>query len=1068
MRNALARLSLFAIFFCPLSVRAQPAPEQTLYPRVETGLHEADINAMVLLPDGHAFATVSDDKSARIWSVDALAPKGIVRPPIGPRDDGALYAVAANARILAVAGRVRDLAGHFAIQIFSLPDMRPLGSVNGLPAPIFALAFSPSGGMLAAGMIDDGGIRFFDLRNHVLIPPDPAYHGSVTGMAFDPTGRLAVAAKDAALRLYDPDGHRLGDTTKLRAGAQPFGVAFSPDGSQLAVGDRQHAVVHLFSVAAGGKLTQLADLQGVAGGRTGSFDFVAFSADGKSVLAAGSYKDAAGQRYIRRWALDSRTASETAVAADTITGLLPAGESLLFTTAEPAIGRLDAGGHVAAHVGAHHIDFRNAALDSFHVSPDGATISMPLSGQPQAGQTRQTLLFNVQTRRFVSPDAAPPHMTLPLANVAHLVVTEWFNSHAPKVNGTVVPLERDETTHAVAVAPDGSGAALATDFFVRFVRPGGQGWSKVVTSAAWAVNISGDGRLVVVGLGDGTVHWYDTATGSELLALYVDPPNDSAPKGHFVVWTTPGGFFDHDHPNDDGPDGRALIGYQFNSVDHRSSSFIQIGQLYGRFFRPDLVGLAFRNDQAALLAASAQQAGDAAQAIASGLPPQIVIVDKCGRDASSNASGCPATRPLDRAAPPGIDLQTTAEKVLVQWKVTDPSGKPGSVRVQRNGAVLAPDDVFVDDEDTHSRTEEAEFALGDGLNTIRLTPFGAGGAVEAASTGVAELKLFRETIPQAVAARPPKRLYVLSVGVSKFSNEKFNLRNADGDATALADLMQQASPPVYDRAIVKSLLNQDATAANIMAALTDIAAHAEPDDLVLVFLAGHGQQVGGKYYFAPADMGTANPELLAGLYAPLHGTADPTDQLINELYRREGLGQDQLLSVVQTIKASRLALILDTCFSAYLATEDAVLQRDLNATVTNGIGHAAGRFVLSSAISLANDTSQADETALPADEQGHGLFTSYLLQALRGDENYSRRGLVDVYNLASYTVDKVQAVTARLAKLQEPTYFFNGSQFFALHAIQVANSAPAPAAPTRATPILAAPTGAIRAASAGR
>jgi hypothetical protein len=98
-----------------LQPASDPAADQTLYPRVETGLHEADINRLILLPmpasaiPGSAnpasptIVTVSDDKSARLWSADDFAARGIVRPPIGDRDIGQVYAVAATGSLLAIA-----------------------------------------------------------------------------------------------------------------------------------------------------------------------------------------------------------------------------------------------------------------------------------------------------------------------------------------------------------------------------------------------------------------------------------------------------------------------------------------------------------------------------------------------------------------------------------------------------------------------------------------------------------------------------------------------------------------------------------------------------------------------------------------------------------------------------------------------------------------------------------------------------------------------------------------------------------------------------------------------------
>jgi WD40 repeat protein len=62
-------------------------------------------------------------------------------------------------------------------------------------------------------------------------------------------------------------------------------------------------------------------------------------------------------------------------------------------------------------------------------------------------------------------------------------------------------------------------------------------WQRAAPSIVWAVNISGDGRLVIAGYGDGTIRWHRMDDGRELLALYV-----LADKQNWVAWT-PEGFY---------------------------------------------------------------------------------------------------------------------------------------------------------------------------------------------------------------------------------------------------------------------------------------------------------------------------------------------------------------------------------------------------------------------------------------------------------------------------------------------------------------------------------------------
>ena len=62
-------------------------------------------------------------------------------------------------------------------------------------------------------------------------------------------------------------------------------------------------------------------------------------------------------------------------------------------------------------------------------------------------------------------------------------------------------------------------------------------WRRAVPGAAWAVNISGDGRLAVAAYGDGTIRWHKMDDGAELLALFA-----FADGSNWIAWE-PGGRF---------------------------------------------------------------------------------------------------------------------------------------------------------------------------------------------------------------------------------------------------------------------------------------------------------------------------------------------------------------------------------------------------------------------------------------------------------------------------------------------------------------------------------------------
>ena len=1032
-RAAWLRRGLFALgLVCAGIAPLRAASDFDLYLRIETGEHEADINRIALIPGTDMFVSASDDKTARLWSLQNLVPRGVLRPPIGPQDDGALYTVAATAQRIALAGRTGDGTGRYAVHLFAAATQRPMGNIAGLATPVMAMRFSPDGNILAIGLQDRAGVQAFDMRAGREYRLEQGYEASITAMDFAADGRLIVAAADGKIRLYAPDMRRIA-VAPLPGGARPWGVAFSPDGKFIAVGDRQRPMVHVLD---GASLRPLTTLDGTAPGRTGSFNVVAFGTDGL-LYAAGSYKDESGARLLRAWSADGRMRFEVRLATDTVTDLLPYEGGVIFSSSEPSVGRVDPAGRIQALRQGRHMELRDVSDRLFRLSADGNRIDLP------AGPGGGPLVFDVQARELRQQSAQEPPMNAALARGPGMVVTDWKNTVSPKFNGAAIRLDPAETARAVAVSQSGPAVALGTDFYVRFFTQGREAWRKVAAAPVWAVNISADGRRVVAGLGNGTVVWYSATTGEELMSLFIEPDSQ-----RWVMWT-PEGFFAHDHRNDGQPDGRALIGYRRNAPDRRTSEFVEIGQLYPVFFRPDLVGLSLRDTVAARQTVGDQREriGDVATILGRGLPPSLTVLDTCGREAGGRASGCPPARVLDQAAGTNTPMQTAGDTLLVNYRLQERGGRLGNIVVRRNNAVIAPS-IFVSEEAPRTRVEEAVIPLGEGLNVIRITPVNATGQVEANNAEATEIRVMRVASAARSAGaqgsggtiqgrrpteRPRVTLHVLSVGVGTFQRSELNLANPVNDARSLARLMGTATPPVYDAANIVLLTDADATADKILGALHSIAEKALPDDLVLIFLAGHGQQVDGRYYFAPVDFGMKDEVLFRRALAGGNGGGASA---LDELFRREGLGQDRMLPAIQSIQAARVAMILDTCFSASIATQDAVLRRDLNTTVTNTLGHAAGRFVLSSSTALALDSAGA-AADLPRDADGHGLFTSFMLRALGGEADFDKVGRIDIYKLATFTKRAVERATAEMRQPQQPAFFFAGSQFFDLRAVPV-------------------------------
>jgi WD40 repeat protein len=400
--------------------------------------------------------------------------------------------------------------------------------IEGLPNVVFHLAFSPSGHLLAATLFS-GGLRIYARdRGCAEIARDVHYDGQSYGAAFAPDGRLATTELEGKVRLYA--GDLKGDirptvTTAAPGGPRPYGIAFSPDGTRLAVG---HYSVAL-DLLDGRTLASLPgpDLRGI---EHGALAGVAWSADGGTLFAAGRYfmGDTA---QVLAWS-DAGAGARRALPAgsNTVFGLVPLpGGDLLVAAADPWLARLRADGGARWGHGLPKADFRDQERN-LSVSNDGTRIDFGFAehGKIPARFDLKSLALTLDPTRDGST-TAPRQDTLK--------VEGWLGG-PPILAGRSLPLEPYEASDSLAVHPAGDRFVLGTAWSLRaFDANGTQLWRRDVPGVVWAVNITGDGRLVVAAYQDGTIRWHRMTDGVELLAFM--PLSD---RTNWVAWT-PEGFY---------------------------------------------------------------------------------------------------------------------------------------------------------------------------------------------------------------------------------------------------------------------------------------------------------------------------------------------------------------------------------------------------------------------------------------------------------------------------------------------------------------------------------------------
>jgi uncharacterized caspase-like protein len=241
-------------------------------------------------------------------------------------------------------------------------------------------------------------------------------------------------------------------------------------------------------------------------------------------------------------------------------------------------------------------------------------------------------------------------------------------------------------------------------------------------------------------------------------------------------------------------------------------------------------------------------------------------------------------------------------------------------------------------------------------------------------------------LPERAAAEK----FAVVVGISRYANASSdfsNLKYADQDARSVRDFLLSLEGGSFPKENMKVLLNEEATSQNVRSAFFTFLTRAQPEDEVVIYVAGHG---------APDPNDPRNLYLLTydTKLDDMGGTAFPMFQM-----------QDVFSRV---LKAKRVVTFADTCHSYGFSGE-----RDRKKKSNNLFNQYVARYANEAdrAVITASDISQLSEES----EQwggGHGVFTFYLLKGLKGEADLNKDGTVTAGELFAYVHDNVEKATS--------------------------------------------------------
>ena len=219
--------------------------------------------------------------------------------------------------------------------------------------------------------------------------------------------------------------------------------------------------------------------------------------------------------------------------------------------------------------------------------------------------------------------------------------------------------------------------------------------------------------------------------------------------------------------------------------------------------------------------------------------------------------------------------------------------------------------------------------------------------------------------------------YIIAVGVNEYENSQYNLKYAKADAQSFGDEMRRRQTQLggFERVEVIQLLDQDATKANILAAIKRLAGEAgppslkagpldglkraEPEDTVVIYFAGHGTAQAQRFYLIPHDLGYTGERTKL------------TEQGLQSIIAHS-ISDIELETAVENLDAGHLLLIIDACNSGQALEAEEKRRGPMNSKGLAQLAYEKGMYILTAA--------QSFQAALEAAQLGHGYLTYALVE----------------------------------------------------------------------------------------
>lgn len=462
------------------------------------------------------------------------------------------------------------------------------------------------------------------------------------------------------------------------------------------------------------------------------------------------------------------------------------------------------------------------------------------------------------------------------------------------------------------------------------------------------------GKFVFTSSKDGVIRLWDSNEGTLLASLISYGKND------WVVLSEDGRF--------DGTERGMNLLYYVDGLET-----LELANLFEEYYAPNLIATILNGGKI-----------NNGHMKLDELKPRPLVEIKC---ANNNFRG---------VTPLGGKKQTQKKQIEIIVKVTDKGGGIDEILLYQNGKLIETDKRgFKQSTSAGEVSRRFTVTLTNGKNTFKATAFNKQRTEANPATLTINFEGEKLSKPN---------LFLVSIGINKYKNPRYELNYAIADAFGFKSELEKGTEGIFESVQTVYLTDSDANKQSITEEMKKITGLCKQNDVFIFYYAGHGimsEEEKALFYIVPYDV------------TQMYG-AD------NQL-QDKGISAEYLKQFSSDIKAQKQLYILDACQSGGM----------INLLASRGVKEEKALMQLARStgtywLAASNSEQLAGEFA----SLKHGIFTYCILEGLSGKADTQNDNNVTVQELSAYLNKQVPVLSEKYkGSVQYPNSFGFGHDF---------------------------------------